>query len=52
MANFFQKRWGIKFDDNNQLLKFLGIDFVIDKEKLNIDDYRELTKKSTQKNNT
>ena len=49
MALFFQKRWNIKFESDTQLLKFLGIDFVIDKEFLNKDNYKDIARKVTRK---
>jgi len=49
MAQFFQKRWNIKFENDEQLLKFLGIGFVIDKEGLSKGDYRDITRKLTRK---
>lgn len=49
MALFLQKRWNIKFESDAQLLKFLGIGFVIEKEGLDKEHYKDLTRKSTRK---
>lgn len=37
MTRFFENRWGIKFTSNKQILDFIGIEFVIEKEKLSLD---------------
>jgi hypothetical protein len=49
MAQFFQRRWNIKFENDEQLLKFLGIDFVIEKEGLSKSDYKDIIRTPTRK---
>lgn len=37
MALFLQERWGVRFESRSQMLQFLGIEFLVKKEKIDID---------------
>lgn len=37
LADFFQKRWGIKFHSNQQVIHFLGLEFLIKKHSLDLE---------------
>ena len=58
MANFLQQRWGVSFESGEQVIEFLGLDFLVKKDHIDIDklynspgfstsDFKGLTKPSS-----
>ena len=48
MAGFFEDRWGFEFSSQDEMLDFLGIPFVVKKEKIILQKRKRITNKGSR----